>query len=213
MNKNNIKCLLKNPWFITIGGGIIVAFIVNFFSPLNLFLIVFSKIWSWLNFKVTIPIWSVIVELIVLFLIFFILKQIKEHMEKQQKLDWMNYKIDTFFDKLFAWEYGKFIEDKIEITDLRQICKKCKCGLVGSFFIGNTNVTDDEKTAAYMELTYGLNRELKLQCPNCKSVYETVSDFELRKIKELIKHRIDTKKYKASPYFKKIIPTIGESKR
>jgi len=212
MNKTLKNILLKDILIgiIIVVGGSLILRLIDCFLSLNLFSIVFSRVWIWLNFKILIPVWLIIIIGII---VFFILRLyhtfISSSRKEAQVPEWLFYRMDEFDGRLFTWEYERNVGDKIEITDLRQICKKCHCGLVESFFIGNTNVTDDENTAAYKELTYGLNRELKLQCPNCKSVYETVSDFELRKIEELIKHRVDTKKYKESPYFENTIQKIG----
>lgn len=216
MERNNSKNWWKNSWFITIVGGIIVSIIsliLDYLTPLNLFILAFFlKIWSWLNFKLLIPIWLVIFGLIVLFLIFFILKQIKEHMEIQQKSRWVNYKIDTFFDKLFAWEYEKANKDKIIIINLRQICKKCQCGLVKALFPKKTKEKDNFKTnddidykdiATITTKFFDSLPEFKPYCPNCNNIYKDVYPLELEKIEKLIKYKINTGKYKNSPYFKR----------
>lgn len=163
--------------------GVLVGIILQFLTPLNLlnlFSIVFSKIWSLLNFKLLIPIWLIIIiGIIVFFVIKFVSIFITSSIEEPQKPEWYFYRMDEFDDKLFTWEYGYDYYNKIAtIENLHQICKKCHCELS---FNGFSSI---------------------YYCPNCRAKYQEVASHRLSDIGKLIQHKIKQGEYKESPYFK-----------
>ena len=172
-------------------GGLILEYL----TPLNLlklFSIVFSKIWSWLNFNVLISVWLVIILCIIILLVLrfrnVLIKSFgkeEQREEEQREPEWWNYKEDIFFDKLITWEYRRNSLGEVLINDLQQICKECECEL-----------SEDDLWSLK------LRRDI-VYCPNCEKKYDAISNQEYEDIEKLIRHKIKTGEYKDSPYYEK----------
>ncbi|MFY9120671.1 MAG: hypothetical protein WAO57_10145 [Syntrophomonadaceae bacterium] len=176
MDHNIIK-ILKNPWSITVLGGVVVFLLtsilnsliqnVNFIeSAKNIIIFIFEILKSIFIFKV--PIWLVILFLCGLIFMLYIVSEWKNTAPQ-----WMNYKSDYFFEWLFAWEYSNYL-GTMKITGLRPICSKCKCELsLGSIH--------------YQEILY---------CPDCGSKYKLLTENTIDDVEKIIINRIKHNNFK-----------------
>ena len=132
MTKKNEKVVevLKNPWAITVLGGVIVFLLTSELNSImqnvnyiegakNVIMFIISVLKNVLTFKVSI--WIILLFLCGLIFVIYIISEWK-HTEPQ----WINYKSDYFFDWLFVWEYSKYLKT-IEIARLRPVCSHCRC--------------------------------------------------------------------------------------
>ncbi|MDD4681468.1 MAG: hypothetical protein PHP79_11440 [Clostridia bacterium] len=182
INDNIIK-IFKNPWAITVLGGVVVFLLTSILNSIiqnvnyiksakNIIIFIFEIFKSILIFKV--PIWIVLLCLCGLIFVLYI---VFEWQNIENKPRWMNYKSDCFFEWLFAWEYSDYL-GTCNITRLRPICSNCRCELSR----GN------EKESFYsQEIMY---------CPDCGKKFKMLTDNTINDVEKIIINRIKSNKFK-----------------
>jgi len=133
-----IKKLFKNPWFITIGGGIILTIISESVGLTKITGSIWSSIkWvanlivDFLLIKFQVSLWFLILlPLLVVGLFLLVLWLISRTKEETKEPSFVDYKEEQFGEVLYRWEYVKDFSGKYMVTRLTHFCPNCRCAIV-----------------------------------------------------------------------------------
>jgi len=166
--------LFLNPWIIGIGTFVIGNFILWLLNvnTLKWFYVLVLNIYSYINFKIIMPIWLIITFPVFALLIY---HYFSLYLKKNKTSDYYSYKEDFIKDIIVRWEY-RFLNNQLNIYHLTFHCTKCKCEM--------------SETRADWVARSGF------KCPNCNELVSTFINNE--EINSIIKQRIETKQYKTN---------------
>jgi Ca2+/Na+ antiporter len=188
---NKVKKIMKNPWIITIVGGIIVFLFtsilksvisdINFINSIKFIsLTLFSYGKFILLFKI--PIWILILFFIGILIIIYIIFKLDS-----EDPPWIRYRRDYVNDMLFTWDYNRNL-GKVKIKNLRPICSNCGCEL--SKGIDHSSASAIDKHCLY--------------CPNCNKKFKMINKQTLNDVKKIIINRINNDDYQQKESMKKL---------
>ena len=134
-----MKKILKNPWAIGVGTGLIAGvlstFIVDLLKKVSLastFKSVIKFIWkcivSFLAFNI--KVWWLLIAIGVLVFALWIISKYYDAKEENEQTSFLNYTQDSFSGKCWEWVWRKNRFGKYVIDNLHPICSNCKTPLV-----------------------------------------------------------------------------------
>ena len=180
MNKI-INWIKENKILTTIITGVIIEIVastiisitkeIDFLKATKIFwntlISFFGKI---LNFKI--PIWSILVVGLLLYIILLIIIKIEES-KTTSKTWYEDYTKDNYKSVLYCWNYYKTFDGKIDLKDFRPICNLCN---------GDLTITNSYRNSHYMTP--------QLYCPNCDKVLKTPSSEEIEQAELFVRNNL-----------------------
>lgn len=189
-----LKKVLWNSWTIGIGGSIIgglaLSWITAMARKVNLwegFIAVVTWIWRAIVAVITfrVPVWIILIAVGMVILIGKAIFNARKADAEETRSSFRAYTKDKIKFWVFEWEYLSGGDGEPDsIRRLRPVCEECFCDLL----------LDEH------DRLYGIYR---LYCPNCRREYPNVSHSAKSEIEQIIIHRVKSKEYQNSLYFKR----------
>ena len=137
--KREWKHFLINPWWVTVGGGLILSVILSIINDLikdeqvfSTISDIFSMFICFLNYKV--KVWWLLLGLaIMICLSVLFLKYIGHTVKTPDKPKFLEYTQDTILGYMWRWNWQKNIYGQYDIENLCPVCSRCNTPLVESF--------------------------------------------------------------------------------
>jgi hypothetical protein len=179
--RKRILTIIRNPWTISIVGGVIVFIIssvinsfvkdINIFEGLkNVAQFILNIFISILIFQI--PVWVILLSIALIIIICLLVVKVTG----EKPVEWLQYKNDNFFNWMFSWDYEKY-GNTYKIKNIKPICATCKCDLSSDYgFYKNKN-------SDY------------LYCPNCTTKYNMIEHNTLTDVEKVIITRIKSSNY------------------
>ena len=128
-----------NPWAVTIGGGLILTWIIDIIRSekiFSTFVVVISWVWKkiviFLNIEITMW-WILIGIIIIIASLYIVMRILYAKQQKSNEPNFLTYTTDNILDFKWRWQWSKDLWDKYGVSNLQPICPKCGTPLVESY--------------------------------------------------------------------------------
>lgn len=128
-----------NPWVVTIGGGLILTWVIDFIRSekiFSTFVVIISWVWKkivvFLNLEIKMW-WLLIATMIIVVGLYVVMRILDAKQQESNEADFLKYTTDSILDFKWRWQWSKdTLDNKYDVSDLHPICPKCGTPLVES---------------------------------------------------------------------------------